>query len=126
MLFNEKYENIELKNLIEKLYILINKKGFKTIKEYLYHIYFQKKEKNNIIFNIDKINALFEESNIDKKFNIKFCRFALFTSFLVREIVKYGTELKNMIELKIKTKELIDVINNKLKLYNAAYSFKKK
>ena len=126
LLFNEKYENIELKNLIEKLYILINKKGFKTIKEYLYHIYFQKKEKNNIIFNIDKINALFEESNIDKKFNIKFCRFALFTSFLVREIVKYGTELKNMIELKIKTKELIDVINNKLKLYNAAYSFKKK
>ena len=31
-----------------------------------------------------------------------------------------------MIELKIKTKEFIDVINNKLKLYNAAYSVKKK
>ena len=126
LLFNEKYENIELKNLIEKLYNLINKKGFKTIKEYLYHIYFQKKIKNNIIFNIEKINTLFEESNIDKHFNIKFCRFALFTSFLVGEIVKYGNEIKNMLELKIKTKELIDVINSKLKLYNTAYSFKKK
>lgn len=126
LLFNEKYENIELKNLNEKLYNLINKKGFKTIKEYLYHIYFQKKVKNNIIFNIDKINAIFEESKIDKNFNIKFCRFALFTSFLVREIVKYGNEIKNMIELKIKTKELIDVINNKLKLCKEAYSFKKK
>jgi hypothetical protein len=126
LLFNEKYENIELKNLTEKLYNLINKKGFKTIKEYLYHIYFQKKTKNNIIFNIDKINEILEESDIDKNFNIKFCRFALFTSFLVREIVKYGNETKNMLELKIKTKEFIDVINNKLKLYNAAYSLKKK
>ena len=52
--------------------------------------------------------------------------FALFTSFLVREIVKYGNEIKNMIELKIKTKEFIDVINNKLKLYNASYPSKKK
>ena len=126
LLFNEKYENIELKHLNEKLYNLINKKGFKTIKEYLYHIYFQKKEKNNIIFNIDKINAILEESKIDKNFNIKFCRFALFTSFLVREIVKYGNETKNMLELKIKTKELVDVINNKLKLYKETYSFKKK
>ena len=126
LLFNEKYENIEMKNLTEKLYNLINKKGFKTIKEYLYHIYFQKKTKNNIIFNIDKINEILEESDIDKNFNIKFCRFALFTSFLVREIVKYGNETKNMLELKIKTKEFIDVINNKLKLYNAAYSLKKK
>ena len=123
LLFNEKYENIENKHLVEKLYSLINKKGFKTIKEYLYNIYFKKKEKNNIIFNIDKINSIFEESHIDKNFNIKFCRFALFTSFLVREITKYGNEIKNMLELKIKTKELIDVINNKLKLYKASKFF---
>lgn len=126
ILFNEEYENIEMKNLTEKLYTQINKKGYKTIKEYLYAIYFQKKENNNIVYNIDKINSLLEESSIDKNFNIKFCRFALFTSFLIREIVKYGNDIKNTLELKVKTKEFIDVINNKLELYKTANYFKKK
>ena len=43
ILFDENYENIELNKLYENLYILINKKGFKNIKDYLYHIYFKNK-----------------------------------------------------------------------------------
>jgi len=125
LLFNESYENIELKNLVEKLYVALSNKGFKTIKEYLYFIYFKKKDNNNIVYNIDKINNLLNESEMAQKFNIKFCRFALFTSFLVKEIIKYGNDVKNMVELKIKTKEFIDVINNKLELYKMANSFKK-
>ena len=133
ILFNESNENIETKNLNNNLYILIRKKGFKTIKEYLYSIYFKKKEgnnnkddkDNNIVYNIDKINSLMEEAEIDQKFNVKFCRFALFTSFLLREIVKYGNDIKNLVELKIKTKEFINVVNNKLELYKVANSFKK-
>ena len=124
LLFNEKYENIELKNLNVKLYTLVNKKGYKTIKDYLYYLYFKKKD-NSIVYNIDKVNAFLEEAQIDKNFNIKFCRFALFTSFLIKEIIKYANDIKNMMELKIKTKEFIDVIKNKIKLYNAAYTFKK-
>ena len=125
LLFNESYENIELKNLVEKLYVALNNKGYKTLKEYLYDIYFKKKENNNIVYNIDKINNLLNEGEIDQKLNIKFCRFALFTSFLVKEIIKYGNDVKNMVELKIKTKEFIDVINNKLELYKMANTFKK-
>mgnify|MGYP006873049829 CR=1 FL=1 len=125
LLFNESYDNIELKNLVEKLYNAISNKGFKTIKEYLYNIYFKKKDNNNIVYNIDKINNLLNEAEIDPKFNVKFCRFAMFTSFLVKEIIKYGNDIKNMVELKIKTKEFIDVINNKLELYKMANTFKK-
>lgn len=125
LLSNESYDNIELKNLSEKLYMAITKKGFKTVKEYLYYIYFKKKENNSIVYNIDKINNLLEEAKVGEKYNIKFCRFALFTSFLVKEIIKYGNDVKNMVELKIKTKEFIDVINNKLKLYKMANTFKK-
>ena len=125
LLFNESYENIELKHLVEKLYVALNNKGYKTIKEYLYDIYFKKKENNNIVYNIDKIDNLLKEAEIDQKLNIKFCRFALFTSFLVKEIIKYGNDVKNMVELKIKTKEFIDVINNKLELYKMANTFKK-
>ena len=126
LLFNEKFENIELKNLSGKLYSLISKKGFKTIKEYLYSLFFKKKDTSNAIFNITKINYLIEELKPDKHFNIKFCRFALFISFLFKEIIAYGNDIKGMLELKVRTKELIDVINNKLKLYKAAYSSKKK
>ena len=125
LLSNESYDNIELKNLSEKLYMSITKKGFKTVKEYLYYIYFKKKENNNIVYNIDKINNLLEEAKVGEKYNIKFCRFALFTSFLVKEIIKYGNDVKNMVELKIKTKEFIDVINKKLELFKKSYSKKK-
>ena len=125
LLFNESYENIELKNLSEKLYVALSNRGYKTIKEYLYDIYFKKKDNNNIVYNIDKINNLLNEEEIDEKINGKFCRFALFTSFLVKEIIKYGNDVKNMVELKIKTKEFIDVINNKLELYKMANTFKK-
>ena len=125
LLSNESYDNIELKNLSEKLYMAITKKGFKTVKEYLYYIYFKKKENNNIVYNIDKINNLLEGTEVNEKYNIKFCRFALFTSFLVKEIIKYGNDVKNMVELKIKTKEFIDVINKKLELFKKSYSKKK-
>ena len=125
LLSNESYDNIELKNLSEKLYMAITKKGFKTVKEYLYYIYFKKKENNNIVYNIDKINNLLEEAKVGEKYNIKFCRFALFTSFLVKEIIKYGNDVKNMVELKIKTKEFINVINKKLELFKKSYSKKK-
>ena len=124
-ILNENYDNIENKNLIEKLYVLINKKGFKTIKEYLYDMYFKKKEINNVIMNINKINNLVEEGKIDNKFTIKFCRFGLFTSFLVKEIIAYGNEMNNMIDLKSKTKDFIEVINDKLKLYKSANFLKK-
>ena len=128
LVFNENYENIELKHLSEKLYGLVNKKGYKTLKEYLYYLYFKKKDNNmdnNIIYNIDKINDLLGEKQFDNNFNVKFCRFALFTSFLIKEVIKYGNEIKNMMQLKVKTKELIDVINNKLKLYKEGNSSKK-
>ena len=126
LLFNEKFENIESKNLSTKLYNLITNKGFKTIKDYLYSLFFKRKDTSNIIFNIPKFNNLVDELKLDKKFNIKFCRFALFTSFVIREIIIYGNDIKSMLELKVRTQELIDVINKKLKIYKAAYSLKKK
>ena len=69
-------------------------------------------------------NNLLEGTEVNEKYNIKFCRFALFTSFLVKEIIKYGNDVKNMVELKIKTKEFIDAINNKLELFKKLNSKK--
>ena len=130
LLMNENYENIELKQLNEKLGTIIVKKGYKSIKDYIYNIYFKKNDNknknNNIVFHIDKINSLLEEAGINKKFDLKFCRFALFTSFVIGEIIKYGNEIKSTMELKIKTKELIDVVNNILENYKTDKIIKKK
>ena len=119
LLFDENYEGIELERLDENFYEIIKNKGFKNIKDYLYHIYIKKNENINFIHNIDKINELLKEAPnlIGDHYNNKICRFVLFTSFLISEIIEYGNDIKNAIELKIKTKGFIDIIENKLLLY---------
>ena len=119
LLFDENYEGIELEKLDEHFYEIIKNKGFKNIKDYLYHIYIKKNENINFIHNIDKINELLKEAPnlIGDHYNNKICRFVLFTSFLISEIIEYGNDIKNAIELKIKTKGFIDIIENKLLLY---------
>ena len=86
----------------------------------MYYIYFKNKENINIIQKINHINKILEDTNyfFNNNFQIKFCRFALFTSFLIGEIINYGNNIKNIVDLKIKTKELIDVIQQKLESYN--------
>ena len=123
LLFDENYENIELRDLIEQLYDFLEKKGYECIKDYLYYIFITKKEKVNIIYKIDKINNLLEESPglVNKQFDVKFCRFVLFTSFLINEIIHYGNDIKNAIELEIKTKEYLEVVSNKLELYRKSH-----
>ena len=118
ILFDVDYENIELNKLNGNIYVFLNKKGFKNIKDYLYYIYFKNKDNINIISKINKINNLFGDNiYLSTKNQFKFCRFALFTSFLINEIISYGNNIKNIVDLKIKTKELIDVIKQKMNLY---------
>ena len=119
ILFDENYENVEIKKLNDNLYLCINKKGYKNIKDYLYYLYFKNKENLNIIHKINKINTLLGDVSFYSKkcFQFKFCRFALFTSFLINEVINYGNNIKNIIDLKIKTKEFIKVIKQKLDLY---------
>ena len=50
--------------------------------------------------------------------SLKICKFISFTLYLVREIVKFGNNIKSSVELKIKAKNLIDIINKKIKKYN--------
>ena len=119
LLFDFEYEKIELKQLNTKLYALMLKKGFNSIKDYLYHIYIKKKEKINIVYKIDKINEVLRAAPdlIKNKTRYKFCRFILFTSFLIGEIIKYGNDIKNSVNLNLKTKNFIDIINKKIESY---------
>ena len=123
LLFEESFENIELKDLFDKLIELVEKKGFQMIKDYLYNIFIKKEKKVNIPYKIDEINNLLSQSPelINRQYEAKLYRFVLFTSFLVNEIIHYGNDIKNAIELEIKTKEFLDVVNKKLELYQKSH-----
>ena len=119
LLIDFEYDKIELKQLNSKLYALMFKKGFNSIKDYLYHIYIKKKENINIVYKIDKINEVLRTAPdlIQNKSRYRFCRFILFTSFLIGEIIKYGNDIKNTVSLNLKTKNFIDIINKKIESY---------
>ena len=119
LLSDFEYEKIESKQLNSRLYALMLKKGFNSIKDYLIHIYIKKKENINIVYKIDKINEVLRAAPdlIKNKSRYRFCRFILFTSFLIGEIVKYGNDIKNTVSLNLKTKNFIDIINKKIESY---------
>ena len=69
-----KNENVKIKKLNDNLYLCINKKGYKNIKDYLYYLYFKNKENLNIIHKINKINTLLGDVSFYSKkcFQFKF------------------------------------------------------
>ena len=68
---------------------------------------------------VSQVNNMFEIHN-----SLKICKFISFTLYLVKEIVKFGNNIKSTIELKIKAKNLIDIINKKLNKFNSKYKIK--
>ena len=113
-------------NLRQNLYSKINSKGYKSIRDYLYNIYITKKEYIKEIPKIAEINYLVSQVNnmFEIHNSLKICKFISFTLYLVKEIVKFGNNIKSTIELKIKAKNLIDIINKKLNKFNSKYIIK--
>ena len=113
-------QNNMILNLRKDLYSKINKKGFKSLRDYLYNVFITKKDYIKEIPKIVKINYLVSQVNnmFEIHNSLKICKFISFTLYLVREIVKFGNNIKSSVELKIKAKNLIDIINKKIKKYN--------
>ena len=113
-------------NLRKDLYTKIKNKGFKSLRDYLYNVFITKKDYIKDIPKIAEINYLISQVNnmFEIHNSLKICKFISFTLYLVKEIVKFGNNIKSTVELRIKAKNLIDIINRKLERYNA--KFKKK
>ena len=110
-------------NLRQNLYNKINNRGFITIKDILYNIYISNKDNIKEIPKIAEINYLVSQVNnmFEIHNSLKICKFISFTLYLVKEIVKYGNNIKSSVELKSKAKSLIDIINKKLNKYKSKY-----
>ena len=127
---NKEISKVDQNNMIldlrKNLYIKLYNKGFKSLRDYLYNIFITKKDYIKEIPKIAEINYLVSQVNnmFEIHNSLKICKFISFTLYLVKEIVQFGNNIKSTVELKIKAKNLIDIINRKLEKYNAKYKNK--
>lgn len=120
LLLDENYYNINDKELINELYKNINKKGYNNIKDYLYFIYIKNLKENKVMENIDKINELLNDipEFLDFQNSLKYSKFISYNSYLIKEIINFYNDKIDTMKLKKECINLIEVINNKLKLLN--------
>lgn len=124
LLLDEKYnKNKDEKKIKNELFSNINDKGFKSLKDYLYYIYIGNQNKTKGIKYIEEINEIIkEEPNIiDNKYFFRICRFMAFSIYLIREIIYYANNIRDSIELKLRTKQFLKIIiekYNKIKKRN--------
>ena len=107
----------QIENLRKKLYLKINEKDYKTIKDYLYNIFIKKKEYIKEIPKIAEINNIINQNKnmFGKKNSLQICKFISFTMYLIKEIINFGNKINSTFELKIKAKSVMDIIIQKLK-----------
>ena len=121
---NKEISKVDQNNMIldlrKNLYLKVYNKGFKSLRDYLYNVFITKKDNIKEIPKIAEINYLVSQVNnmFEIHNSLKICKFISFTLYLVKEIVQFGNNIKSTVELKIKAKNLIDIINRKLEKYN--------
>ena len=118
LLFNMNYDDdYDGKKLKNNLFETLKDKGFKYIRDYLYHIYIAKKEENNIVEKIDIINNEIIKKMpkiLDYHETLKICRFLGFTNYLIKEIINYANNIKDVFILKIKAQNFLDIVLDKI------------
>ena len=131
ILFNINYsDDMDNKKLKSNLFEKVKEKGFRYLRDYLYHIYIAKKEEINIISKIDFINNEIINKvpnllNLQEGFKI--CRFYSFANYLINEIINYANNIKNIIELKFRAKYFLDIVLEKIdKIQNKKLKSKQK
>ena len=113
-------------NLRQNLYTKMKQKGFYSLRDYLYNVFITKKEYIKEIPKIAEINYLVSQVNnmFEIHNSLKICKFISFTLYLIKEIVKFGNNIKSSVELKLKAKNLIEIINKKLAKNNPKFKNK--
>ena len=119
LVLGENFDEIQDDDLIRNLYDKISEKNYVNIKDYLFHLYIQKKDENKSLENIDTINELIRITPDLFNFKIatKFDKFILYSSVLLNEIINYANKRMDTIRLIKNCKNFIEIINVKLDSY---------
>ena len=127
-IINEKnVEEISDDKLLSNLYKIIEKKGYKNIKDYIYFLFISRKntkKENCFMENIDKIDDIINKE-VPKLLNIneslKMCSFIGFSFYLIKEIIDFGNIIKNTTNLQIETTNFIEELKANLDKFKSKF-----
>ena len=118
ILFNISYDdNLEEKILKNNLFEKLKEKGFIYIRDYLYHIYIARKEDPKIVTKIDIINNEIIKNApylLNFQEGLKICRFIGFAMYLIKEIINYANNIRDIVELKFRAEYFLDIVKGKI------------
>ena len=119
ILLRENYdENNKEENNINSLYDKLDKKGYESLKDYLYEIFISQKNGRQIYneSRIKKFNELFEKLPDLVKYQgeIKNCKFISFSYFLIHELYIYWDKIKGIHDVKNKAQAYIKYLKSQI------------
>lgn len=134
-LFNKKSDinvkNIEREKMKLLMYNEVHKRGFSGIKDCLYQYFISNSNNINksmsiVCGNYHRINNLIKSSPEILKYNksIKLCKFTCYSFYLIKEILSYVDKIEDARKLKIKVRNLLNLVNRKYSIYQMSYKDK--
>ena len=134
-LFNKK-SDINVKKLErEKMKLLmyneIHKRGYSGIKDCLYQCFISNGNNINksiavVCENYNRIDKLIKSSPEILKYHksVKLCKFTCYSFYLIKEILSFVDKLEDARKLKIKVRNLLNLVNRKYSIYQTSYKDK--
>ena len=116
------------KKIVINLFNILKKKGYYTIKDYLYYLFIsavnQEKEKS-FMKNMDKIDEIITNEGpnlLDFGELPKMCKFIQFSFYLIKEIIDFGNLIKGTTNLKIETENFLELLKKNLEKFKNKYN----
>jgi len=137
LLFNKKLgkdmENVERERLKLLMYDEVHKRGFSGIKDCLYQCFISNSTNINqsmalVGENYNKINSLIQKAPEILKYNkaVRMCKFTCYSFYLIKEVLSFADKMDDAKKLKIKVRNLLNLVNRKYEIYQSSYKNKAK
>ena len=132
LLFNKKLgkdmENVERERMKLLMYDEVHKRGFSGIKDCLYQCFISNStniSQSMILVgeNYDKISGLIRKAPEILKYNkaVRMCKFTCYSFYLIKEVLSFADKMDDAKKLKIKVRNLLNLVNRKYEIYQSSY-----
>lgn len=136
-LFNKKgdinIKKMEREKMKLLMYNEVHKRGFSGLKDCLYQYFISNNNNVNksitvVCENYNRINNLIKSSPEILKYNksVKLCKFTCYSFYLIKEILSFVEKIEDARKLKIKVRNLLNLVNRKYSIYQMSYKDKNK
>ena len=137
LLFNKKLgkdmENVERERMKLLMYDEVHKRGFSGIKDCLYQCFISNSTNISqsmalVGENYDKISSLIQKAPEILKYNkaVRMCKFTCYSFYLIKEVLSFADKIDDAKKLKIKVRNLLNLVNRKYEIYQSSHKNKTK